>query len=67
MSRGRIRKSGMVCGWVWTYTHNEPGPANFGRFGGGWEWELGIQAGRGFRTVIINLGVASLRIVRPGR
>ena len=55
----------MIRGWELVYTHNAPAPENFGRFGGGWEWELGLQAGRGFRTVIISLGVASLRIVRP--
>ena len=33
---------------------------SFGRFGGGWNWNVGIQAGG--RTVIINLLVCSLRI-----
>lgn len=31
-----------------------------GRFGGGWQWELGFQAGG--RTVIFNLLIFSLRI-----
>lgn len=31
----------------------------WGRFGGGWDWKVGIQAGG--TTVIINLLVASLR------
>ncbi len=33
----------------------------WGRFGGGWQWELGFQAGVGFRTVIVNLLICSLR------
>ena len=32
----------------------------WGRFGGGWNWELGFMAGG--KTVILNLLVASLRI-----
>ena len=37
----------------------------WGRFGGGWNWKLGIQAGR--RTVIVNLLVSSLTFtVRRG-
>jgi hypothetical protein len=38
----------------------------WGRFGGGWQWSLGFEAGRWTRdygfTVILNLLVASLRI-----
>jgi len=34
-----------------------------GRFGGGWNWEVGCQASR--RTIILNLLVCSLRIHRP--
>jgi len=33
--------------------------AMMGRFGGGWNWEVGVQASR--RTVIVNLLVASVR------
>jgi len=29
--------------------------AYMGRFGGGWNWKLGLQASTGFRTVIISL------------
>jgi hypothetical protein len=36
-----------------------------GRFGGGWQWEVGFQAGARFRTVIANLLVASVRFERP--
>lgn len=32
----------------------------WGRFGGGWNWELGFQASG--KTVILNLLIASLRI-----
>jgi hypothetical protein len=35
-----------------------PGP--LGRFGGGWNWSLGFQAGG--RTVMLNLLVAMLRV-----
>jgi hypothetical protein len=41
-----------------TYLHTKPG-ALMGRFGGGWQWKLGLQAGG--RTLIVNLLVASLR------
>lgn len=34
-----------------------------GRFGGGWQWKLGLQGGG--RTLIVNLLVASLRFYRP--
>ena len=33
---------------------------SIGRFGGGWNWKLGVQAGD--RTVIVNLLVASVRL-----
>ena len=33
-----------------------------GRFGGGWDWAVGVQVGK--RTVIFNLLVASLKISR---
>lgn len=36
--------------------------AHMGRFGGGWQWCLGVEAGPGFRTVIVNLLVCYLRI-----
>ena len=35
----------------------------WGRFGGGWNWELGFQASSS--TVILNLLVLSVRIYRP--
>jgi hypothetical protein len=34
-----------------------------GRFGGGWQWKLGFQAGG--RTLILHLLVASVRFYRP--
>ncbi len=41
------------------HTHSAGG---WGRFGGGWQWKLGIQASEGFRTTIINLVVCDLCI-----
>lgn len=43
-----------------------PADMELGRFGGGWQWSLGFDASAGFRTVILNLLVFSLRI-RRGR
>ena len=36
--------------------------SRMGRFGGGWNWNIGVQVGGG--TIIVNLLVASLRIDR---
>lgn len=36
-----------------------------GRFGGGWNWSVGVQAGG--RTLILNLLVVSVRIDRRPR
>lgn len=41
-----------------------PPQNEFGRFGGGWQWKLGFQASEGFKTIIINLVVFSIRIER---
>ena len=47
----------------WRFVYNRRSSKNlWGRFGGGWNWELGFQAGGS--TVILNLLVASLRIER---
>jgi hypothetical protein len=47
----------------WRFVYNRRSKDNlWGRFGGGWNWELGFQAGG--RTVIVNLLVASVRIER---
>lgn len=46
---------------------HRPADALMGRFGGGWQWKLGFQASRGFRTVIVNLLVFSVRIERHPR
>lgn len=40
------------------YTHRDRA-AFMGRFGGGWQWKLGLQAGG--RTLIVSLLVAELR------
>jgi len=42
-----------------TFKHRSPN-APMGRFGGGWQWELGVQAGGS--TVIFNLLVCTVRI-----
>lgn len=43
------------------FTYERRGSDNLmGRFGGGWNWELGFVAGG--RTIILNLLVSSLRI-----
>lgn len=42
-----------------TFRHNKKDRL-FGRFGGGWNWALGIQVGT--RTIIINLLIMSIRI-----
>ena len=45
-----------------TYHYHSRRP--FGRFGGGWQWKVGIQATGSLRCVIISLLVASVRIDR---
>lgn len=54
-----IRREWYVCGFriafEWRSSENL-----MGRFGGGWNWELGFQIGG--NTVIFNLLVATLRI-----
>ncbi|MGW8593202.1 hypothetical protein ACWGLC_16045 [Dietzia sp. NPDC055877] len=52
--------------WEWgryafKYEHRSTDNA-MGRFGGGWDWELGFQASR--NELIVNMLVASLRIYR---
>ena len=55
----RTRKVGPLrVTWI-----HRPGGSYQGRFGGGWNWNVGVQAGG--RTVIINLLVASVRIIWP--
>ena len=38
-----------------------------GRFGGGWDWKLGVQTTRGARTILLSLLVLELRIERKDR
>lgn len=49
---------------IYKYRLEFPMPANkaWGRFGGGWQWKLGFQAGG--KTVIFNLLVGKLKITR---
>lgn len=42
-----------------TYLHRRP-KEDGDRFGGGWQWCVGVQVGR--RTVLVNLLVCSLRL-----
>lgn len=42
--------------------HCRPTDSVWGRFGGGWNWEIGVQVGGS--TVLVNLLVCSLRIDR---
>jgi hypothetical protein len=53
-----------IAGWKVTYQRRAKG-SPMGRFGGGWQWNVGVQAGG--RTAIVNLAVASLRIERPAK
>lgn len=44
---------------------HRPPTSRMGRFGGGWQWKVGVQAGRLSRkrgTVIVSLLVAELRL-----
>lgn len=44
---------------------HRPSSSPNGRFGGGWQWNVGVQAGNLTRrrgTVIVNLLIASVRI-----
>lgn len=46
------------------YSHRPPS-APMGRFGGGWQWKMGVQAGRLSRqrgTVLLALGISELRV-----
>ena len=56
-----IDKRWSFGGWgfhlTWRDKHNA-----WGRFGGGWNWELGFQISGG--TIIVNLLVMALRISR---
>lgn len=45
-------------------THR-PASSWMGRFGGGWQWKVGVQADGKLRCVIISLLIADLRIDRP--
>ena len=64
MTPDRITKTRTVLGRKFTYQRRpstkEGSP--WGRFGGGWDFHLGIQSGR--RTVLLSLGHSTLRIDR---
>ena len=54
----QVRKEWSVGRYRVVYQHRSKDNL-MGRFGGGWNWEVGVQVGRS--TVIVNLLVASLR------
>jgi hypothetical protein len=56
-----VRRKWRVGRWRFTYSRRSKDNL-WGRFGGGWNWKLGFQAGG--RTVILALLVASLTISR---
>ena len=48
----------------WTFSFRWRAKSNlWGRFGGGWNWELGFQASS--RTIIFMLLICTVRISRP--
>ena len=49
------------CGWR-VALQWRPGSNPMGRFGGGWQWALGVRVGRS--TVLVELLVATLRFDR---
>lgn len=55
------RKEWTVGRWFFKYERRRKDNA-MGRFGGGWQWELGFKAGKG--SIILNLLIASFRIDR---
>lgn len=59
LGEGPYEKSGTWRGRKYRFSNR--GPASYmGRFGGGWDRELGVQVGR--NTVLINLWKSSIRI-----
>lgn len=56
-----VCKRAVVCGFPVSFSwRSRKNP--MGRFGGGWQWKLGFQAGGG--TVIVSILVCELRIDR---
>jgi hypothetical protein len=62
MSSKEIRREWSFRGWAIKYSHRSK-QATMGRFGGGWNWKLGIQTGE--RSVLISLLVSELKITWP--
>ena len=52
-----------VRGWRVRWKHTPP-DAPMGRFGGGWQWAVGVKVG-GAGTILVELLVGSLIIDRP--
>lgn len=53
------RKEADVLGWRWRLTMRDA-DSPMGRFGSGWQWQLGVRVAR--REAIVDLLVASLRV-----
>lgn len=45
-------------------TRRRPRNALGGRFGGGWDWGIGVVANHDFREIVVNLVTFSVRIER---
>lgn len=61
---GAVNRKFTVAGRRITYRHRGP-DAFMGRFGGGWQWKIGMQAGPS--TVLLNVGMFELTISNPDR
>lgn len=61
--RTEVRKNWQICGIAIQYQWRSKNNL-WGRFGGGWNWKLGFQAGGS--TLIVDLLVCSLRFARAG-
>jgi hypothetical protein len=62
-----VRKTWMMRERLRITTTSRSPEDNMGRVGGGWQWCVGFEAGRGFRTVILNCLTFMVRINRGRR
>ena len=60
---GHKRVSFDVAGLSIRIEHRHPSKL-WGRFGGGWQWKLGVQVSQGWGAVILNFLVFTVRICR---
>lgn len=59
-----IDKRGSLAGWEFHFSARSKDNL-WGRFGGGWDWKLGVQGGG--NTFIISLLIADLRISKSNK